>query len=94
MDGKSGNTIGGRDLSWKYCIPIEGNINDIICNYCGMVIKSGGITWFKFHLSHTDPHLNNKKCHNMTLKVKKEMRQPLVQRNKAKAKKAVDIEEI
>ena len=60
----------------------------------GMVIKSGGITRFKFNLSHIDPHSNRKKCPNVPPKVKKEMRQLLVQRNKAKAKKAVNIEEI
>ena len=56
MDSGSGSTIRGRDLAWKYCTPIEGNINDTICNFCGMVIKSGGITFFKFHLSHINPH--------------------------------------
>ena len=43
MDSGSGNTIGSGYSAWKYCIPIEGNRNDTICNYCGMVIKSGGI---------------------------------------------------
>ena len=94
MDSGSGSAIRSRDSAWKYCIPIEGNINDTICNYCGMVIKSGGITRFKFHLSHTYPHSNNKKCSNVPAKVKKEMRQLLVQRNKAKAKKTTYIEEI
>ena len=32
------------------CIPIEGNKNDIIYHFCGMMIKSGRITQFKFHL--------------------------------------------
>ena len=59
-----------------------------------MVIKSGRITRFKFHLSHTDPHSNSKKCLNVPPEVKKEMRQLLVERNKAKAKKATNIEEI
>ena len=59
-----------------------------------MVIKSGGITRFKFHLSHTDPHSNSKKCPNVPPEVKKEMRQLLVEMNKAKAKKATNIEEI
>ena len=62
--------------------------------FCDMVIKSGGITRFKFHLSHTDPHSNNKKCPNVPPEVKKEMRQLLVERNKAKANKATNIEEI
>ena len=59
-----------------------------------MVIKSGKITWFKFHLSHTNLHSNSKKCPNVPPKVKKEMRHLLVERNKAKAKKAENIEEI
>ena len=73
---------------------MEGNRNGTICNYCGLVIKSGGITPFKFHLSHLDHHSNTKKCPNVPLKVKQEMRQLLDQKNKAKAKKVVDIEEI
>ena len=94
MDSESGSNIEGRDPAWKYCIPFEGNRNNIICNFCGMVIKSGGITRFKFHLSHTDSHSNRKKCPNVPPEVKKEMRQLLVERNKAKAKKAANIEEI
>ena len=91
MDSGSGSTTGGRDLAWKYCTSIEGNINGTICNFYGMVIKSGGITRFKFHLSHTDPHSNSKTCPNVPLEVKKEMRQLLVERNKAKAKKIANI---
>ena len=90
----SGSNTGGRDPAWKYCTPIEGNRNDTICNFCGMVIKSGGITQFKFHLLHIDPYSNSKKCPNVPPEVKKEMKQLLVERNKVKAKKAVDIEEI
>ena len=71
MDSGSGSTTGGRDLAWKCCTPIEGNINDTICNFFGMVIKSGIITRFKFHLSHIDPHSNRKKCPNVPPKVKK-----------------------
>ena len=58
------------------------------------MIKSGGITRFKFHLSHSDPHSNTKKCPNVPPKVKQEMRQLLNQKNKGKTKKAADIEEI
>ena len=61
---------------------------------CGMGIKSGEITQFKFHLSHIDPHSNSKKCPNVPLEVKKEIRQLLVEMNKVKAKKAANIEEI
>ena len=92
MDSGSGSNIGCR--AWKYCTSIEGNKNDTICNFCGIVIKSGGIIRFKFHLSHTDPYSNSKKCSNVPPEVKKEMRQLLVERNKAKAKKAANIEEI
>ena len=69
----SGSDIGGRDSIWKYCIHVEGNRNGVVCNYCGLVIKSGGITRFKFHLSHSNPHSNIKKCPNVPLKVKQEM---------------------
>ena len=94
MNSGSGSNTRGRDPACKYCTPIEGNINDIICNFYGMVIKSGGSTRFKFHLSHTYSHSNSKKCLNVPPEVKKEMRQLLVKRNKAKAKKAANIEEI
>ena len=62
--------------------------------FYGMVIKSGGSTRFKFHLSHIDPHSNSKKCLNVPPEVKNEMRQLLFKRNKAKAKKVANIEEI
>ena len=94
MDSGSGSNTRGRDPTWKYYTPIEGNRNDTICNFCCMVIKSDGITRFKFYLSHTNPHSNSKKCHNVPLEVKKEMRQLLVEMNKSKAKKVAHIEEI
>ncbi|WKA03036.1 hypothetical protein VitviT2T_021173 [Vitis vinifera] len=68
MASESG--IMGRDSCWKYCTPMEGNKNGIICNYCGLTIKSGGITCFKFHLSHIDPNSNTKKCPNVPPEVK------------------------
>ena len=92
MDNRS--NIGGRDPAWKYCTHVEGNRNGTVCNYCGFVIKSGAITCFKFHLSHSDPYSNTKKCSNVPPEVKQEMRQLLNQKNKAKAKKAADIEKI
>ena len=73
---------------------MEGNRNGTICNYYGLVIRRGGITRFKYHLSHSDPHSNTKKCPNVPPEVKQEMRQLLDQKNKEKAKKAADIEEI
>ena len=71
MDSVSGSNTGSRDLVRKYCAPIEGNRNNTMYKFCGMIIKSGEITRFKFHLSHTDPHSNSKKCPNVPPKVKK-----------------------
>ena len=83
-----------KAVSWVEIL--VGNIvhlwNVTICNYCGLAIKNGGITRFKFHLSHTDPNSNTKKCPNVPPEVKQEIRRLLEQKNKAKAKKAVDIE--
>ena len=73
---------------------MEGNKNGTICNYCGLMIKSGRIARFKFRLSHTDSHSNTKKCPNVQSKVKQEMKQLLEQKSKAKAKKTTDMEEI
>ena len=59
---------------------MEGNKNGTICNYYGLMIKSGGITRFKFHLSHTDRHSNTKKCPNVSPEVKQEMKKLLEQK--------------
>ena len=73
---------------------MEGHKNGTIYNYYGLSIKSGGITRLKFHLSHTDPHSNTKKCSNVPPEVKQEMKQLLEHKGKSKAKKAADMEEI
>ena len=85
---------GGRDPTWRYYAPLEGYKNGTICNYCSLSIKSGEITRLKFHLSHTDPHLNTKKCPNVPPEVKQEMKQLLEHKGKSKAKKAADMREI
>ena len=54
-----------------------GHENETICSYCGLSIKSGEITRLKFHLSHTDSQTNTKKCLNVPLDVKQEMKQLL-----------------
>ena len=66
----NGSNIGGRDPAWKYCTHVEGNRNSTVCNYCSLVIRSGRITRFKFHLSHSDPHFNTKKYPNVPPEVK------------------------
>ena len=73
---------------------MEGHKNGTICNYCGLSTKIGGITHLKFHLLHTDPHSNTKKCPNVPLEVKQEMKQLLEHKSKSKAKKVADMEEI
>ena len=54
-------SIPGRDPVWNYCSPVEVNRNEISYNFYGLLMKSGGITRFKFHLTHNDPHNNTKK---------------------------------
>ena len=75
MDSGSGggSPIPGQDLAQKYCSPIEKNINGTICNLCGLLMKSGGITRFKFHLTHKDPHNNTKKCRRVLPEVKEDI---------------------
>ena len=85
---------GVRDPAWRYCAPLEGHKNGTMCNYCGLIIKSGGITCLKFHLSYTDPHSNTKKCPNVPPEVKQEMKQLLEHKSKSKAKKETNMEEI
>ncbi|KAL6318099.1 hypothetical protein AAG906_035244 [Vitis piasezkii] len=50
--GGGGNGMFGRDLAWEYCSPVERNRNETICNFCGLLMKSGGI----------NPNDNTKKC--------------------------------
>ncbi|KAL6345769.1 hypothetical protein AAG906_017519 [Vitis piasezkii] len=94
MASEGGSAVPGRDPAWKYCLPIEGNRNGTICNFCGLVMKSGGITRFKSHLMHKDPHNNTKKCPRVPPEVKEEIRLLVHDKQKAKAKKNADIEEI
>eukprot|EP00261_Vitis_vinifera_P035252 XP_019076495.1 PREDICTED: uncharacterized protein LOC100853850 [Vitis vinifera] len=94
MASEGGSAVPGRDPAWKYCSPIEGNRNATICNFCGLVMKSGGITRFKSHLMHKDPHNNTKKCPRVPPEVKEEIRLLVHDKQKAKAKKNADIEEI
>ena len=90
----SGSGTMGRDLVWKHCTLLEGNKNGTICNYYGLLIKSGGITRFKFHLSNTNPHSNTKKFHRVSPKVKEEIWELLHKKTKAKTKKVGYIKDI
>ena len=68
-----GPPMPGHDPAWKYCSLVEGNRNETIYNFCGLLMKSGGITRFKFHLTHNDPHNNTKKCIRVPPEVKEEI---------------------
>ena len=57
-------------------------------------MKSGGITRFKFHLTHKDPHNNTKKCRRVLPEVKEDIWSMVHDKTKAKAKKAANIQEI
>ena len=45
-DGGGGGESGmfSRDVAWKYCSLVEGNLNGIICNFCGLLMKSRDIS--------------------------------------------------
>ena len=57
-------------------------------------MKSGGITRFKSHLTYKNPHNNTKKCSRVPPEVKEEIRLLVHDKQKAKAKKNADIEDI
>ena len=78
----TGSGVAGQDPAWKHCTLVEGNKNGTICNYCGLLIKSGGITRFKFHLSYIDPHSNAKKCPRVPPEVKEEIRELSIKKPK------------
>ena len=65
-----GSGIPRRDPTWKHCILVDGNKNCIICNYCGLLMKSGDIAQFKFHLSHI---LQHEKCPRVFHEVKEDV---------------------
>ena len=71
--GMSG--ILGQDPIWKLYSLVEGNINETICNYCRLLMGSGGITRFKFHLVHTHLHNNTKKCPRVPFEVKEKIQE-------------------
>ncbi|RVW94894.1 hypothetical protein CK203_034577 [Vitis vinifera] len=60
----------------------------------GSAMPGGDITRFKSHLMHKDSHNNTKKCPRVPPEVKEEIRLLVHDKQKAKAKKNVDIEDI
>ena len=62
--------------------------------FVGWVMKSGGITQFKSHLMHKDPHNNTKKCLRVPPEVKEKIRLLVHDKKKARTKKNANIEDI
>ena len=46
--GGGGSGMFSRNLAWKYCSPLKGNQNGTICNFCGLLMNSGGISRLKY----------------------------------------------
>ncbi|XP_060673906.1 uncharacterized protein LOC132804042 [Ziziphus jujuba] len=90
MESSSGKV----DPAWSHCIPIEGNKYGIICKYCNHKMQSDGMTRLKYHLAHSDPKSNVKKCPNVPPEVKKEIYHYLRKKEHAKLKKKTMEEDI
>ena len=74
----SGSGKGGaRDIGWKHGRPLEGNKYGAICNYCGQVIRSGGVSRLKEHLA--GGFKNVKDYPSVTKPVREEMRRVLAE---------------
>ncbi|XP_058106353.1 uncharacterized protein LOC131249567 [Magnolia sinica] len=74
----SGSEKGGaRDIRWKHGRPVEGNKYGAICNYCGQVIRSGGVSRLKEHLA--GGYKNVKDCPSVTRPVREEMKAVLTE---------------
>ena len=54
-----------RDPALEHGDPIDRNKHGTICKYCGRVMKSGGVTRLKYHLSGLDPGNNVQRCDNV-----------------------------
>ncbi|XP_060672832.1 uncharacterized protein LOC132803604 [Ziziphus jujuba] len=83
-----------RDPAWEYGFPIEGNKSGTICKYCNRVMKSGGVTRLKYHLSGIDPSHNVQPCGQVPPEVKKFIIDLLKGKQQRKIKKANRMEEI
>jgi hypothetical protein len=59
------------DSAWRHGKPMDNNRFGSICNYCGQVMKSGGVSRLKEHLA--GGHKNVKDCPNVPREVRQEM---------------------
>ncbi|XP_060667885.1 uncharacterized protein LOC132799608 [Ziziphus jujuba] len=83
-----------RDPAWEHDFPIEGNKSGTICKYCNRVMKSGGVTRLKYHLSGIDPSHNVQPCGQVPPKVKKFIIDSLKGKQQCKIQKPNRMEEI
>ncbi|XP_015867310.2 uncharacterized protein LOC107404821 [Ziziphus jujuba] len=82
------------DPAWEHSFPIEGNKSLTICKYCNRVMKSGGVTRLKYHLSGIGPSHNVQSCGQVPPEVKKFIIDLLKGKQQRKIKKANRMEEI
>ncbi|KAI5317211.1 hypothetical protein L3X38_036918 [Prunus dulcis] len=83
-----------RDPAWEHGDPIDGNKNGSICKYCGRVMKSGGVTRLKYHLSGLDPGNNVQRCDSVPPEVKAFITTLLKNKQHQKEKKTHGMENI
>ncbi|XP_062015024.1 uncharacterized protein LOC133731650 [Rosa rugosa] len=68
----SSDPVGSKkDPTWNYAFPYQGQTKGTVCKFCNTVIKSGGITRFKFHLTGLDPAKNTRVCDKVPPEVQK-----------------------
>ncbi|XP_015074339.1 uncharacterized protein LOC107018386 isoform X1 [Solanum pennellii] len=70
----------GRPLddAWQHATPVDGKKQRTVCNYCGFISSSGGITYLKTHLGGGDPTGSLKGCPNVPPEVKRVMKEWLL----------------
>lgn len=82
------------DPGWEHGQRLPNVKGGSICNYCGHVMKSGGVTRLKYHLSGTEQGKNVKVCTLVPPEVKNAMKTLLESKAAGKAKKTAKMEEI
>ncbi|KAM1331064.1 hypothetical protein ACFX13_044378 [Malus domestica] len=83
-----------RDPAWEHGDPIDRNKHGTICKYCGRVMKSGGVTRLKYHLSGLDLGNNVQRYDNVPPEVKAFITILLKNKKHQKEKKTHGMENI
>ena len=82
------------DPAWEHGDPLDINKNGTVFKYCGQVMKSGGVTRLKYHLSGLDPGNNVQRCDNVPPEVKAYITTLLKNKQHQKEKKTHGMENI